>query len=244
MEMEAKYGAHNYHPLPVVLAKGEGAFVWDCEGKKYYDFLSAYSAEDKASYSTLYFGRGDRRTHATVAMMVRTLPVFLQSRGEEPLEELFATLTEQMETVKQLPYYTYQDVVKDYGLNNQVMFVYHGSVLDANKVLHFGDIVATYHDLRKQIPGWKLVAELFEEENTYSLKLGYSSADYSDAFMTELVACYSAILRSMLTAETVKGKKKTETKSVTRKFVLVVREGSNGSSVISSIGRFVAPARS
>lgn len=41
---EAKYGAHNYHPLPVVLSKGEGVFVWDVEGKKYYDFLSAYSA--------------------------------------------------------------------------------------------------------------------------------------------------------------------------------------------------------
>lgn len=44
MNLEDKYGAHNYHPLPVVLAKGEGVFVWDCEGKKYYDFLSAYSA--------------------------------------------------------------------------------------------------------------------------------------------------------------------------------------------------------
>lgn len=44
MEMEDKYGAHNYHPLPVVLSKGEGAFVWDIEGKKYFDFLSAYSA--------------------------------------------------------------------------------------------------------------------------------------------------------------------------------------------------------
>lgn len=44
MELEAKYGAHNYHPLPVVLNKGEGAFVWDVEGKRYYDFLSAYSA--------------------------------------------------------------------------------------------------------------------------------------------------------------------------------------------------------
>ena len=44
MELENKYGAHNYHPLPVVLAKGEGVFVWDVEGKKYYDFLSAYSA--------------------------------------------------------------------------------------------------------------------------------------------------------------------------------------------------------
>lgn len=44
MEMEDKYGAHNYHPLPVVLSKGEGAFLWDLEGKKYFDFLSAYSA--------------------------------------------------------------------------------------------------------------------------------------------------------------------------------------------------------
>ena len=44
MDLENKYGAHNYHPLPVVLAKGEGVYVWDCEGKRYYDFLSAYSA--------------------------------------------------------------------------------------------------------------------------------------------------------------------------------------------------------
>ena len=44
MELEDKYGAHNYHPLPVVLARGEGVHVWDVEGKQYYDFLSAYSA--------------------------------------------------------------------------------------------------------------------------------------------------------------------------------------------------------
>jgi ornithine--oxo-acid transaminase len=44
MDLENKYGAHNYHPLPVVLSKGEGVYVWDVEGKKYYDFLSAYSA--------------------------------------------------------------------------------------------------------------------------------------------------------------------------------------------------------
>jgi len=44
MELEDKYGAHNYHPLPVVLAKGKGPRVWDVEGKEYFDFLSAYSA--------------------------------------------------------------------------------------------------------------------------------------------------------------------------------------------------------
>ncbi|WP_159023466.1 ornithine--oxo-acid transaminase [Formosa sp. L2A11] len=44
IDLENQYGAHNYHPLPVVLTKGEGVFVWDVDGKKYYDFLSAYSA--------------------------------------------------------------------------------------------------------------------------------------------------------------------------------------------------------
>jgi len=44
IDLEDKYGAHNYHPLPVVLERGEGVFVWDTEGKRYYDFLAAYSA--------------------------------------------------------------------------------------------------------------------------------------------------------------------------------------------------------
>lgn len=44
MDREARYGAHNYHPLPVVLERGEGIYVWDTDGKRYYDFLSAYSA--------------------------------------------------------------------------------------------------------------------------------------------------------------------------------------------------------
>ncbi|MEZ4995511.1 MAG: ornithine--oxo-acid transaminase [Saprospiraceae bacterium] len=44
IELEDRYGAHNYHPLPVVLSRGEGVFLWDVDGKRYYDFLSAYSA--------------------------------------------------------------------------------------------------------------------------------------------------------------------------------------------------------
>ena len=44
ISLEERFGAHNYHPLPVVLERGEGVHVWDVDGKKYYDFLSAYSA--------------------------------------------------------------------------------------------------------------------------------------------------------------------------------------------------------
>jgi len=45
LELEEKYGAHNYHPLPVVLDRGAGPFLWDVDGKRYYDCLSGYSAE-------------------------------------------------------------------------------------------------------------------------------------------------------------------------------------------------------
>ena len=50
IEIENEFGAHNYHPLPVVLNRGEGVHVWDVEGKKYYDFLSAYSAVNQGHY--------------------------------------------------------------------------------------------------------------------------------------------------------------------------------------------------
>ena len=44
IHLENKYGAHNYHPIPVVISRGEGVYVWDVEGNRYYDFLSSYSA--------------------------------------------------------------------------------------------------------------------------------------------------------------------------------------------------------
>ena len=44
LEVTERFGAHNYHPLPVVIERAQGIWVWDCEGKKYLDFLSAYSA--------------------------------------------------------------------------------------------------------------------------------------------------------------------------------------------------------
>ena len=65
MELEDKYGAHNYHPLGVVLAKGEGVHVWDVEGKKYFDFLSAYSAVNQ--------GHCHPRLVATITEQAKTL---------------------------------------------------------------------------------------------------------------------------------------------------------------------------
>ncbi|MBO7539895.1 MAG: amino acid adenylation domain-containing protein [Prevotella sp.] len=166
--------------------------------------LAAYSAEDKASYCTVYHGRSDVRYQSSATMMAHTLPVFVQTRGDETLGELFCTLKDQMDTAQQLQYYAYQDAIRDLGLNNQIVFVYQGSIFEDRLCMNLEGQRLYTQDLRALTPGWKLVAELMTTTEGYFLKLGHSNADYSEAFMTELAACYSAILHSMLTAETIK----------------------------------------
>jgi amino acid adenylation domain-containing protein len=166
--------------------------------------LAAYSAEDKASYCTVYHGRSDDRYKTSTVMMVHTLPVFVQAQADETLGELFSTLKAQMDTAQQLQYYAYQDAIRDLGLNNQIVFVYQGSIFEERLCMNLEGQRLYTQDLRPLTPGWKLSAELITSTEGYLLKLGYNTADYSEAFMIELAACYSAILRSMLTAETVR----------------------------------------
>lgn len=80
IDLENQYGAHNYHPLPVVLNKGKGVFVWDVEGKKYYDFLSAYSAVNQGHCHPLIIesliGQAQKLTLTSRAFYSETLSIF------------------------------------------------------------------------------------------------------------------------------------------------------------------------
>jgi non-ribosomal peptide synthetase component F len=165
--------------------------------------LAAYSAEEKASYCTAFFGRTDRRTLSSVTMMVHTLPVFLDwGQKAKTIGELLAETESQLQQTQQYQYYAYQDAVRDLGLNNQVMFVYQGSVLaDKRGSLHLNGETLPFIDLKKPTPGWKLSAELFEHDNTYSLALCHNTADYTDEYLQQLARTYSTILRSMVSAE-------------------------------------------
>ena len=164
-----------------------------------------YTAEEAASFCTVFWGRSDRRTLMTASMMVHTLPVFVKVSGERlAVSEMLAALNEQTDLTRKYQYYAYQDAVRDLGLNNQVMFVYQGAVLADKRGLHLDGEPVPYTDLRQPTPGWKLCAELFEHEDIYSLKMGYSTADYSDAYMQQIAKTYSAILRSMAMAEFVR----------------------------------------
>jgi ornithine--oxo-acid transaminase len=95
IELEDKYGAHNYHPLPVVLEKGEGIYMWDTDGKKYFDFLSAYSAVNQ----------GHCHPHIIKALTEQAKTLTLTSRAfyNNVLGEYEKFMTEFFEYDKVLP---------------------------------------------------------------------------------------------------------------------------------------------
>lgn len=104
MSLEAKYGAHNYHPLPVVLERGEGVFVWDMEGKRYYDFLSAYSAVNQ--------GHCHRKIVAALTMQATKLTLTSRAFYNDSLGEYEKFITEFFGYDKVLPMNTGVEAVE------------------------------------------------------------------------------------------------------------------------------------
>src|SRR6185312_10527356 len=95
LELENEYSAHNYHPLPVVLSKGEGVFVWDVDGKRYYDFLSGYSALNQ--------GHCHPKIIATLIDQVKKLTLTSRAFHNDALGEYAKFVTEYFGYDKVLP---------------------------------------------------------------------------------------------------------------------------------------------
>ncbi len=209
--VSVQYSEVRYQMFPLSVSKEDIQAIEKRFGAKesvimqtaFAQLLATYSAEEKASYCTAFWGRTDRRTLGAITMMVHTLPVFMQTKADTLIADMLNGMDEQLNLTQKYQYYAYPDAVRDLGLNNQVMFVYQGAVLADKRGLHLGETLVPYTDLRKPTPGWKLCAELFEVNEQYSLKLSYNTADYSEAFLQQLAAAYSMILRSMVTAERV-----------------------------------------
>ncbi len=104
IDLEDKYGAHNYHPLPVVLSKGEGVFLWDVEGKKYYDFLSSYSAVNQ--------GHSHPRILETLKKQAETLTLTSRAFHNDILGPFEKYITEYFGFDKVLPMNTGAEAVE------------------------------------------------------------------------------------------------------------------------------------
>lgn len=104
IQLESKYGAHNYHPLPVVLARGKGVYVWDVEGRQYFDFLSAYSAVNQ--------GHGHPYILEALVEQANTLTLTSRAFHSEMLGEYAAFITKYFGFDKVLPMNTGAEAVE------------------------------------------------------------------------------------------------------------------------------------
>ncbi|MFM7822472.1 MAG: aminotransferase class III-fold pyridoxal phosphate-dependent enzyme, partial [Bacteroidota bacterium] len=86
--LEERHGAHNYHPLPVVLTRGEGVFLWDVDGKRYFDFLSAYSAVNQGHCHPRIVGALQEQA-SRLTLTSRAFHNDLLGRYEEYMTKLF-----------------------------------------------------------------------------------------------------------------------------------------------------------
>ena len=108
MALEDRYGAHNYHPLPVVLTKGEGIFVWDVDGKRYYDFLSAYSAVNQ--------GHCHPKIVEALVQQAKTLTLTSRAFYNNCLGEYEKFITTLFDYDKMLPMNTGAEAVEEVGV--------------------------------------------------------------------------------------------------------------------------------
>ena len=164
IDLENQYGAHNYHPLPVVLKEGKGVFVWDVEGKKYYDFLSAYSAVNQ--------GHCHPKIIQTLIEQAQKLTLTSRAFHSEQLGMFSKFITEYFGYDKVLPMNTGAEAVetalklcrhwayrvKNVGKNKAKIIVcsgnFHGRTLG---IISFSDDLVAKEDFGPYLPGFETI---------------------------------------------------------------------------------------
>ena len=180
IDLENKFGAHNYHPLPVVLSKGQGVFLWDVEGKRYYDFLSAYSAVNQ--------GHCHPKIIAALVEQVHSLTLTSRAFYSEALAEFTQYITNYFGYDKVLPMNTGAEAVETalklcrhwgYAVKNipanEVKIIvcsnnFHGRTLG---IISFSTDPVAKNDFGPYLPGFKVIpyndlpalAEALRDEN-------------------------------------------------------------------------------
>jgi ornithine--oxo-acid transaminase len=174
--LEERHGAHNYHPLPVVLTRGEGVFVWDVDGKRYFDFLSAYSAVNQGHCHPRIVGALQEQA-SRLTLTSRAFHNDLLGRYEEYMTKLFGynkllpmnTGVEAVETaVKLCRRWAYE--VKGIPVDKAVIVVcegnFHGRTMTAVSASNDPDSRINYGPY---LPGFKVVP--YDDVNTLELAL-------------------------------------------------------------------------
>ncbi len=164
-----------------------------------YGFLLAkYNNEQEVLFNTIHNGRADKRLANSVAMLVRTLPVYAKFDGETRLLEFLKAGQEQMTGCRQHEAYAYSDVIQDLGLQTATSFGWHGPLFDS---LQFDNKPMTAQRLNNNTSGVALYVKAYIRDGHYCVEAEYNASEYSEELINQFLESYEAVVKGFLTQE-------------------------------------------
>ena len=158
--------------------------------------LAKYNNEQQVLFSTIHNGRSDKRLAHSVAMLVKTLPVYQKFTDDTTVIDFLRAGQEQMTGCRQHEAYAYSDVVNDLKLQIATMFAWHGPLFDSQELC--GTPMKSAQLLNNTLEV-SLYLKAFIQEGHYILEAEYASDEYSEALVGQYLESYEAVVRGMLT---------------------------------------------
>lgn len=157
--------------------------------------LAKYNNEQQALFSTIHNGRSDKQLAHSVAMLVRTLPVYAKWDDETTVLDFLKACQEQMSGCRQHETYSYSDVVNDLGLQSATMFAWHGSLFDS---LTFAGLPMQAKRLNNNSLEVAIYVKAYIRDGKYITEAEYNPGEYSDALVAQFLESYEAVVQDML----------------------------------------------
>ena len=159
--------------------------------------LAKYNNEQEALFYTVHNGRGDKRLAHTVAMLVRTLPVYAKFDGASTVSGFLKAVQEQMTGCRQHEAYAFSDAVSDLGLQTATSFAWHGTLFDS---LQFCGMPMAAQRLNNNSGGVAVYVKAYQRDGGYVVEAEYDAGQYSEALISQFLESYEAVVEGFLTA--------------------------------------------
>ncbi len=166
--------------------------------------LAAWNADTKACFASIWNGRKSAKSRNSMCMCVHTIPVMVEAKPEQEIEEIIQKLNDQTRGIRKRAFYSFADCNRDLGLNAALSLSFQGQFVGETISLSLGDETIGAEDLRTNPPGMGLSSELFSSnDGPWHIRWWYRPSQYSEELLRSLTDSFCATFASMATARTV-----------------------------------------
>ena len=160
--------------------------------------LAKYNNEQEVLFNTIHNGRADKRLVHSVAMLVKTLPVYAKFTDDTTVQDFLKAGQEQMTGCRQHEAYAYSDMVTDFNIQASTLFAWHGTLFDSLELCGKPMTAMRLNNNTREVP---LYLKAYIRDGHYCIEAEYSAEQYSEALISQYLESYEAVVEGFLTAE-------------------------------------------